>query len=452
LAFAAPALVQALGIACTGSEATALLATSAKSAAKRRLRRAGLPTPDWLSSRPLPGDPAPCSCHGSGKYILKPEHTHGSVGIGEDAVVQAEDAAHLARLLAARAHALGQPCLAEAYLPGREFSVSVLAGPEGPQVLPPAEMRFLAGWPQEDCVLTYASKWVPGGLADQNTRRSFLDQEPELADLLSQAALAVWRVFGLSGYARVDFRLDADGAPQIIDVNANPCLAPDAGFAAAAQQAGLGYDAVVARIVNAALARPAGLNRHEEPGPVQAGAPLWRTRVLPGDAEAVRRLVESTGFFNAEEIAVAGELVHEHLAKGEASGYFYILAEDDRPGSSGAFSDKKQPGRTLAGYACFGPVPGTADSFDLYWIAVAPLRQGQGLGGQLLARAEADMAARGARNIYAETSSRGQYLPTRRFYEKNGYVPCARINGFYQAGDDKIIYHKLARNGQTERT
>jgi len=431
MAFAAPALLAALAIPCTGCRAEALLATSGKSAAKRRLRQAGLPTPDWLSLVPAPGDSAPPG----GLCLLKPEHAHGSVGIDAGALARAESAAHLAELLRQRSRALCQPCLAEAFLPGREFSVSVLEGPQGPEALPPAEMRFPSHWPGETRVLTYASKWEERSAAYADTVRAFPGDEPELLARLADLAQAAWRVFGLSGCARVDLRLDADGAPQIIDVNANPCLAPDAGLAAAAARAGLSFEALVARILAAALGFPGRAERAPEPP-----KPQWRSSVRPGDAEAVRRLVEATGYFNAEETVVAGDLVQEHLAKGEASGYFFL------------FADNAGAGEGLAGYACFGPVPGTADSFDLYWIAVAPEHQGQGLGRRLLARAEADMAARGARNIYAETSSRGQYLPTRRFYEKNGYAVCARLAGFYQADDDKIIYTKHARHGQTERT
>ncbi|PKN08209.1 MAG: hypothetical protein CVU73_07020 [Deltaproteobacteria bacterium HGW-Deltaproteobacteria-8] len=439
LAFAAPALLEALGIPCTGSPAAALLATAGKSMVKRRLRQAGLPTPPWLAGALLPGDAAP----GAGAYILKPEFEHGSVGIAEDAVVQADSTAHLAELLRARADALGFPFLAEAYLPGREFAVSLLDGPGGPETLPPAEMLFPEHWQQDSRVLTYASKWIEESSAARETTRSFPLDEPQLVARLADIALAAWRVFGLSGYARVDFRLDASSQPQIIDVNANPCLAPDAGFVAAGQQAGLDFDALVARIVQAAQA---GAQPRQVPcgaapfvaGPAADGESLrWRGAVAPGDAEAVRRLTGATGFFNAEEVIVAGELVQEHLAKGEASGYFFIFA-DGREG--------------LAGYACFGPVPGTADSFDLYWIAVAPHCQGQGLGGRVLEQAEADMAARGARSIYAETSSREQYQPTRRFYEKHGYVACARLAGFYAVDDDKVIYRKGVGKAQAART
>jgi len=433
LAFCAAALAEALGLPCTGSGAAALLACAGKSAVKRRLLASGLPTAPWLAHAPAPGDAPPDFASASGgpaRFLLKPEFEHGSVGIGADAVVEARDLAQLRELLRGREAALGRPCLAEAFLPGREFAVAVLEGPRGPEALPVAEMRFLD--PAETVVLTYASKWEGQSRACACTQRAFPGDEPALALRLQDLALAAWRVLGLSGYARLDFRLDAAGAPQVIDVNANPCLAPDAGFAAAAAQAGLCYDALAGRILDAAFGwpRPAA-------APDCAGELRWRQSVMPGDAEAVRRLVEATGFFNPEEIAVAGELVQEHLAKGEASGYVFFFAED-RNG--------------LAGYACYGPVPGTADSYDLYWIAVDPARQGRGLGGELLSRAEADMAARGAAGIYAETASRGQYRPTRRFYERHGYAAAARLPGFYAADDDKIIYHKRAGIARPEST
>ena len=71
----------------------------------------------------------------------------------------------------------------------------------------------------------------------------------ELLDQLRDIALRCWDVFGLAGYARVDFRVDRGGNPYILEINANPCLSPDAGFAAAVARAGMGFDQAVARIV-----------------------------------------------------------------------------------------------------------------------------------------------------------------------------------------------------------
>lgn len=151
----------------------------------------------------------------------------------------------------------------------------------------------------------------------------------------------------------------------------------------------------------------------------------WRRRPRPGDADAVERLVGASGFFNPEETAVARELVAERLAKGLASGYRFCFAE-------------RQGG--LAGYACFGPIAGAEGSWDLYWIAVDPALRGKGLGRRILARAAAAAAGAGGRRLYAETSSRELYHPTRAFYLARGFAEQARLPGFYAPRDDKVVY------------
>ena len=155
---------------------------------------------------------------------------------------------------------------------------------------------------------------------------------------------------------------------------------------------------------------------------------VYREEVRPEDREAVGRLVRATGFFSEEECGIAMELIAERLAKGEASGYFFLFAEEER---------------RLLGYACFGPIPGSLHSYDLYWIAVHPGRQGIGLGRKLMAMAEALMAQLGSRRVYADTSSRPQYVPTRAFYRSCGYIEEAFLADFYGPGDGKIIFVKL---------
>jgi len=152
-----------------------------------------------------------------------------------------------------------------------------------------------------------------------------------------------------------------------------------------------------------------------------------RTSLRPQDIASVRQIVASTGFFSDEEITIAGELVEETLVKGDASGYYFIFATADEE---------------LIGYCCFGPVPLTRESFDLYWIAVAPEHQGSGLGRRLMAAAENEIRQRGGARVYADTSSREQYLPTRTFYEAVGYHQAACLPDFYAPGDGKVIYCK----------
>jgi ribosomal protein S18 acetylase RimI-like enzyme len=152
-----------------------------------------------------------------------------------------------------------------------------------------------------------------------------------------------------------------------------------------------------------------------------------RCEVLPQDRTAVRALVERTGFFNRHEVDIAVELVDARLSDGVASGYEFVFADLD-----GA----------LAGYACYGSIPCTEASFDLYWIAVEPAVQRLGVGRTLMEAVESQIAARGGKRIYIDTSGRDQYRPTRAFYERSGYYCEARLADFYAPGDDRVIYVK----------
>jgi GNAT superfamily N-acetyltransferase len=155
---------------------------------------------------------------------------------------------------------------------------------------------------------------------------------------------------------------------------------------------------------------------------------VLRHGLVPGDSAAIERLVAATGFFSTEELAIARELADAATDHGHASGYEFLLAD----GPAG-----------LAGYACFGRIPGTETSFDLYWIVVSPHLQGQGVGRWLLAQTEAAISALGGNRLYVDTSSRAQYAPTRRYYAACGYVIAAELPDFYRAGDGKVIFLKV---------
>jgi GNAT superfamily N-acetyltransferase len=152
-----------------------------------------------------------------------------------------------------------------------------------------------------------------------------------------------------------------------------------------------------------------------------------RTTVRREDSDLVRDIATSTGFFRPDEIGIAVELVEERLRVGLASGYHFIFAERDR---------------RVLGYSCYGPVPLTLHSYDIYWMAVRKEEQGAGIGKMLLERSEAAIGELGGRRIYIETSSKELYSGTRRFYERCGYRAEATLREFYSPGDDKLIYVK----------
>ncbi len=243
-----PFVLEALGIPHAGCPAEAIYATGHKTLAKSLLRAAGLPTPDWLEpdGDPAAGAPPP------DRWIVKAVWEDASLGMDDAAVVASDEAARLA--LAARAGRPGGPWFAEAFVEGREFNLSLLDGPEGPQVLPAAEMLFHDFPPGKPRIVGYAAKWHAGSFEYEHTARTF-DLPPADGPLLAELnrlALACWRLFRLRGWARVDFRVDRAGRPWILEINANPCLAPDAGFAAAVARAGLTYADAVDRILAAA--------------------------------------------------------------------------------------------------------------------------------------------------------------------------------------------------------
>lgn len=155
---------------------------------------------------------------------------------------------------------------------------------------------------------------------------------------------------------------------------------------------------------------------------------LYREEVLPSDIATVRKLTSATGFFSPDEIAVAVELVEERLAKGLRSGYYFLFAEHG--------------GRVL-GYTCFGPIPCTLASYDIYWIAVLPEVQSRGVGRELLKKTERKIEDLGGKRIYVETSAREQYRPTMRFYQRQGYRQEALLKDFYGPGDHKAVFLKI---------
>jgi len=241
----APALYESLGLPYTGAGSEAMYLTSNKPLAKRLLAAAGIATPEWIeqavSSLPMPAF--------AGPYIVKSAWEHASIGIDESSVV--DDGRKLAAIARKRQRRFGGEWFAERFIDGREFNLSLLGGPDGVELLPPAEMLFV-DYPQgKRRIVDYAAKWHAGTFEFCNTVRQFEFEEADrpLLARLEDIAKTCWRLFGLSGYARVDCRVDAEGRPWVLEINVNPCLSPDAGFAAAAARSGLDLAAVARRII-----------------------------------------------------------------------------------------------------------------------------------------------------------------------------------------------------------
>ncbi|XUW99360.1 MAG: ATP-grasp domain-containing protein [Dehalogenimonas sp.] len=239
--------LEELELPFTGSPSSALLLALDKAATARELSRHGIRTAaqQLLNTETVSGFRLKFPC------IVKPRADDASHGLSENSVVF--DAGALFQEVKATVDRYdGAPALVEEFLPGREFNVTVF-GNSTPEVLPISEIIYTL--PHDlPKILTFAAKWEPESSYFQNTNvKCPAGVTPELAADLRSTALAAFNSIGCRGYARVDMRLDPEGNPVVMEVNANPDLSPDAGTVRQAKKSGLSYKGMVSRIIEFAL-------------------------------------------------------------------------------------------------------------------------------------------------------------------------------------------------------
>lgn len=240
-----PLLLDVMGIRYTGCSASTLLRTADKIAVKESLRERGLPTPEWHDVRGARSTPA-------GRYIVKPRFEHASVGIDDASIIDIDCIPDLMTFVQSKQAQTGLRMFAERYIDGREFNIAMLESVDGDAaVLPPAEIDFSAFPEGKPRIVGYDAKWSEASFEYGATPRRFAfpDSDRPLLEELIDLAQSVWSTFRLNGYARVDMRVDSKGRPWVLEVNANPCLSPDAGFAAALDECGMGYPGGIERIL-----------------------------------------------------------------------------------------------------------------------------------------------------------------------------------------------------------
>ena len=237
-------VLELLGLPYTGSSSWTTSLCLRKHVVNAALERAGLPVPKFAVVRkggaiPTVGFPAIC----------KPAAEDASIGVEQRSVVRTT------RALTERVDAMLErwdEVLVQRYVQGREVNVGVL----GDAVLPIAEIDFGAMPKGMWRIVTYKSKWETGSDEDVGSAPRCPARLPAaMASQLRRVAIAAWRLVGGSGYGRVDMRIDERGRPWILEVNANPDIAPDAGLARMARVAGIDYGALVRQVCELGLRR-----------------------------------------------------------------------------------------------------------------------------------------------------------------------------------------------------
>jgi D-alanine-D-alanine ligase len=241
LIYFAPAILNSLKISYTGVPLDALFLSTNKVLAKKMMLKDQLPTAPFFSTNEIQ------LLNPQKKYIVKPIWEEASVGISEESIFSPLDVDKLNKI---KELPISQYFIEE-YIQGREFNISMLAGEKGPEVLPPAEMIFSNYFKNRPNIVGYKAKWDETSEEYNQTNRAFgtIDNEPVLKQNLIEICLKSWEVFNLHGYARIDFRVDELDNIFILEINGNPCIAPDSGFIAATEHVGYSREDVIARIL-----------------------------------------------------------------------------------------------------------------------------------------------------------------------------------------------------------
>lgn len=243
LQYVATALLDRMKIPYTGARTAAIAMLSSKSKMKMALQQAGIPTPCFYADK----DVSQMKDHSvSNRWIVKSDTEHASVGLDSGSVVNS--LADAIGLINKKEKVSGGKWFAEHYIDGREFNCAILERPGSkPQWLSPAEIVF-NNYPVASAkIVDYKAKWEKESLNYTSTQRKvfFSSQDQALLNEMKAISFRCWKIFGLSGAVRVDFRVDAKGQPWVVDINANPCLSADAGFMAAASRQGMTSQDVV---------------------------------------------------------------------------------------------------------------------------------------------------------------------------------------------------------------
>lgn len=231
----APSILDYLKIPYTGCTKESMFMTSNKVLTKKIMQSNGIPTAEWVTS-----DNEKDNVFLDGqRYIVKATWEDASIGLDEDAVVSPTSKEDLLNLIKAKNEKYKIEFFAERYIHGRDFTVSMVARKQ----MPVCEVTFFGYYDDDKVrVFDYNAKWVKDTPEYDNTDIEFeFEGLDSVIAQMQKIAYDCWDIFNLKGYARVDFRVDEDGKPFVLEINPNPCISRGIMFDKMMQEGGVDY-------------------------------------------------------------------------------------------------------------------------------------------------------------------------------------------------------------------
>lgn len=412
-------LLELLRLPYTGSPVLPLTLCRSKPLTKQLLAGANLPTAPFL----VVDGPVPQNTLGW-PVIVKPGTEDASVGIDQNSVVTSQE--QLEDRVAYLRHHYGPSVLVEQFVVGREFNVAVVERDGVPTTLPFSEILFvpLAEHPDLWPIVSFDAKWRPDSVDFRSTpaKNPAENVSPELHAAVAELAKKAFALVGCRDYARVDFRVDEQGRPFVLEVNPNPCISPLAGLAAGLETARVPYPEFIVGLVKAALRRggkvadwqPAdapAVGLHRPDGDTGTPESVGHPRAMrPGDVGAVTELLAGIGVTTP----VDRQRVQVLTRRGEVVGAVSVRSADSVQGA-----------------------------FSVEWLAVAPAHRRRGIGGTLLTAALAIAAEAGGRLLLADLSSGPAAACGRQFLQAQGFRPAGEVPDFYRDGYARLTFARL---------
>jgi len=241
----APEYLEKVNIPFTGSSSEAIRITSNKLEAKKYMRKGNIPTADWitLSETYFLSEPT------GKKFIIKAIWEHASKGMDKDSVVIFKDIEDMRKRINDKQTKEGYEFFAEEFIDGREFNISVIRKDDKPLVLNPAEICFI-DFGDNHKIVDFKAKWDMDSIEYESTVVSseFTEKDNYIINRMEEMTIKCWYLFNIKGYARIDYRIDNDNNIYVLEVNANPCISPDAGFSNACKKSGFEIKDVISWI------------------------------------------------------------------------------------------------------------------------------------------------------------------------------------------------------------